>query len=280
MRRHPLFSTYRQGENRVTASMMAVFERIDSSVVERLLSAASGESALAIVTFANQITGKPESVPDAAVTANCRYLFEVKTTRGSTRRWQLEAHLNHLDGSFADERLFVISPDATKPSTLDELEDSRVVWLSFLALSQAIEELLSDPSTLVGEQTRFLLHELQALFAEDGLLEHKEVVIVAAREAWAEYQRYGAYMCQPCRSFPSRPDPYGVLREPGDRACDRQDLGSPRPPGVLTRERMEAGCLERRIRSGARQAGETGRERCGGRSRRNDAAGVPPIARG
>jgi hypothetical protein len=37
-----LFSTYRKGENRVTASMLAVFERIDPGVLERLLAAASG----------------------------------------------------------------------------------------------------------------------------------------------------------------------------------------------------------------------------------------------
>jgi hypothetical protein len=30
----PLFSTYRQGENRVTSSLMAVFERVDLSIVE------------------------------------------------------------------------------------------------------------------------------------------------------------------------------------------------------------------------------------------------------
>ena len=32
MPRNPLFSTYRQGENRVTASMLAVFERLDFSL--------------------------------------------------------------------------------------------------------------------------------------------------------------------------------------------------------------------------------------------------------
>ncbi len=39
MPRNPLFSTYRQGENRVTASMLAVFERLDFSLLERLLHA-------------------------------------------------------------------------------------------------------------------------------------------------------------------------------------------------------------------------------------------------
>lgn len=44
--KNPLFSTYRQGENRVTSSMLAVFERIDRSLLETMLAAASGESSL------------------------------------------------------------------------------------------------------------------------------------------------------------------------------------------------------------------------------------------
>ena len=46
MARAPLFSTYRQGENRVTSSLLAVFERIDLSAVARLLGAATGEPTL------------------------------------------------------------------------------------------------------------------------------------------------------------------------------------------------------------------------------------------
>lgn len=36
---NPLFSTYSQGENRVTASILAVFERLSFALVERLLQA-------------------------------------------------------------------------------------------------------------------------------------------------------------------------------------------------------------------------------------------------
>jgi hypothetical protein len=57
MAKNPLLSTYCQGENLVTASMIAVFERIDAGVVERILATASGESALTFVTLANQIVG-------------------------------------------------------------------------------------------------------------------------------------------------------------------------------------------------------------------------------
>ena len=62
----PLFSSYRQGENRVTSSILAVLERIDMARVEQLLAAASGESALEMVQFRNQPAGR-HAVPDASV---------------------------------------------------------------------------------------------------------------------------------------------------------------------------------------------------------------------
>ena len=61
MAKNPLFSTYRQGENRVTSSMLAVFERIDLSFLETVLAAASGESSLQMVSFTNQPPGKGHS---------------------------------------------------------------------------------------------------------------------------------------------------------------------------------------------------------------------------
>jgi hypothetical protein len=46
MAKNPLVSTYRQGENRVTSSMLAVFERIDLPLLETILAAAAGEASL------------------------------------------------------------------------------------------------------------------------------------------------------------------------------------------------------------------------------------------
>src|SRR2546430_1249189 len=85
---NPLFSTYKQGENRVTSSMLAVFERVDLSILEQLLAAATGESALATVTFTNQPPGKGASVPDARISARFAWWFEVKTERQAVRRQQ------------------------------------------------------------------------------------------------------------------------------------------------------------------------------------------------
>ena len=96
MSKSPLFSTYRQGENRVTSSMVAVFERIDLSLLERLLAAASGESTLEMVTFSNQPAGKGASIPDARISARFSFWFEVKTTRNAVDRTQLAEHLKNL----------------------------------------------------------------------------------------------------------------------------------------------------------------------------------------
>jgi len=89
MAKNPLFSTYRQGENRVTSSMLAVFERIDLSLLETILAAAAGESSLQMVSFTNQPPSKGRSVPDARISANFAYWFEVKTpaTRSTPTSW-------------------------------------------------------------------------------------------------------------------------------------------------------------------------------------------------
>jgi len=197
MARTSLFSTYRQGENRVTASVLAVFERIDMDIVGRLLSTAAGEQSLPFVTFANQIVDKTHSaIPDAMISASFTYLFEVKTTRDVVDREQLKRHLAHLIGSTKCELLFVLTPDVTRPEPTMNL-DKRIVWFNFHALSESIKEVLTDPSVVVSEQSRMLLRELQSLFVLDGLLlDDEDTVLVAARVAYPMYLQYSAY-CVP-----------------------------------------------------------------------------------
>lgn len=98
MAKNTLFSTSRQGENRVTSSMLAVFERIDLSLLETLLEAATGEAgAIQTVSFVNQPPGAGRSVPDARISASFAYWFEVKTERNALRPDQLAEHLANLD---------------------------------------------------------------------------------------------------------------------------------------------------------------------------------------
>jgi hypothetical protein len=201
MPKNPLFSTYRQGENRVTSSMLAVFERIDLSVLETLLTAATGEASLQTVTFVNQPVGKGASVPDARISAHFAYWFEVKTVPNALGVGQLEEHLKSLEPGASSERLFVITPDSGEPPAVAELGNPRVVWFNFRALYDAVDALLADVAGLVSEHARFLLRELQALLVEDGLVDNDDVVVVAARVAYAEYLEHHVYVCQPNRAF-------------------------------------------------------------------------------
>lgn len=201
MTKGALFSTYRGGENRVTSSIIAVFQRLELSLLERLLGAVAQESALQLVAFVNQPAGVGASVPDARMSAQFDYWFETKTVPNALGQKQVLEHYKNLTPGAKHERLFIVTPDPEKPTVLDSLDDERVIWFSFRAISDAIDEILDDTSAFVGEQTRFLLRELQQLFIEDGLLDFADVVVVAARLAWGEYNDYGVYICQPDRSF-------------------------------------------------------------------------------
>jgi hypothetical protein len=200
MPKNPLFSTYRQGENRVTSSMLAVFERIDLSLLESLLAAAAGESSLAMVTFTSQPPGQGHSVPDARISARFSYWFEVKTARNALGVNQLSEHLSNLSGE-GDQRLFLITPDADQPAVVAQLGDPRIVWFNFRSLFDAIERTAFDPTAGVSEQHRFLLRELQALLVDDGLIDSDDVVVVAARFAYPEYLHRSLYICQAERAF-------------------------------------------------------------------------------
>ncbi len=181
--------------------MVAVFERIDLSLLETVLAAAAGEASLRMVSFSNQPPGKGRSVPDARISARFGYWFEVKTTRMALGVPQLQEHLANLDDEGGDERLFVVTPDAEEPSAIGKLGDNRVVWFNFRELYDAIEGAIADPAGAVAEQSRFLLRELQALLIEDGLVDNDDVVVVAARFAYPEYLAHSVYVCQPERAF-------------------------------------------------------------------------------
>jgi hypothetical protein len=219
----PLLSTYRAGENRLTASTMAVFERIDLALVQELLAAAteSGDE-LRTVTFENQVLAA-DSVPDARISGRFTWWFETKTTRdaysgdGHARR-QLREHSRLLEAD-PEARLFVLTPDLSRPPWFDELDGvpegvrDQVLWLGFRELADQITAIVGDPTRLLGEQTRFLLSELVALYESDGLLTADDTVIVAARAAWPEYRRYSAYVCQPDRTFRTGLSYFGFYAE-------------------------------------------------------------------
>ena len=153
MPKGPLFSTYRQGENRITASLMAVFERIDLSKVERVLAAASEDSALQLFSFENQVRSqRSRSVPDARISANFSLWFETKAAPGLVRVDQLQQHLQHLGDGRGYERLFLLTPDAEEPEAVRSLDSPRLKWVSFKACPR--RSTTSSPTTVSSSPRR------------------------------------------------------------------------------------------------------------------------------
>jgi uncharacterized membrane-anchored protein YjiN (DUF445 family) len=139
-----IFSTYSTGENRVTASILAVLRSLTLSRIERLLGAMLEQSELELVRFQNQPSRGAAGVPDALIQSSFRLLIETKTSRGTINRPQIERHLARLDEATEQTQvLLVLTPDGDRPAVLDKLDDKRLAWASFATLDQAIDELLS-----------------------------------------------------------------------------------------------------------------------------------------
>jgi len=197
--KRPLFSTYNQGENRVTASIVAVFTHLDLTTLEELFTALLEESSLELMRFEVVRPQGAGRVPDASIASSFRYLFEVKTSYESLSEAQLRGHLGHLDASHRDERLFALTPDDAEPPILSAIADDRLRWFSFRDLDRAIAALVARDETADGE--RLLLKELRTLFSQEGLLGREDTVVVAARHAYDFYLRRSAYVCQAGRAF-------------------------------------------------------------------------------
>jgi hypothetical protein len=211
---NPLFSRYSQGENRVTASTLAVFERISFALLERILQTLCQEPNLSLLVIKNQYKSKnADNVPDGVIQASFTYLLETKVVQSSVSLKQIEGHLTVLDNmpEVAHKKLIVLTPDYEEPSVLKGLRPDVLVWASFNALYDAISEILtmdenwlSSSFSLVSEQERFLLKELVQMFLAEGLINNgpsDSVLIVPARQAIFDYRDYSAYLCQPNRSF-------------------------------------------------------------------------------
>lgn len=199
----PLFATYSTDENRISGSLMAVFERLSLTTLQRLLSEATEEE-VPLVEFRTQ-PHNPHGpgVPDGAISASVLYLVEAKVRSDTVDTEQLQRHLAWLDGSSASHgRLYVLTPDLAKPPALEVLAtDERVVWLPYLALDDAITSVRDLPIDAVTERERFLLGELANMFRQEGLVGGFDTVIVAGRISWPEYLEFGIYACQAQRAF-------------------------------------------------------------------------------
>ncbi len=198
-----IFSTYSTAENRVTASVLAVLRSLSLERTERLIGALLGEESFSLVRFQDQVSAGSAGVPDGQILASTVVLIETKVRANTVDIAQLRRHLARLETHQELSRtLLVLTPDVEEPGEISSMGDDRVVWASFAMLDQAIDELLADPREVTSERESFLLRELQAMMnAEELVRSTKDVLVIAARAAWPEYERFGAYVCQPNRAF-------------------------------------------------------------------------------
>lgn len=193
----PLFSTYRQGENRVTATFLGVLQRLSLPNIDRILQrllCEDGES-YNLVSFENQIRTKG-SVPDARIRMGNTIWIETKTERNAVRPGQIGRHLKSVGEG---EVLLVLTPDESRPAVLDvdKTHKGKIAWSNFSALSDVIGEILADEDEPPTEREAFLLRELVLMFREDGLLssEGPTVAVVGASHGWPMYEALSVYRC-------------------------------------------------------------------------------------
>ena len=207
----PLFSTFRQGEKRVTATFLAVLERLSLPNIDRILRSLLRESSFGLVSFTNQVqTGI--SVPDAKIgtggAVNAIWI-ETKTTQKAVDRCQIERHLESVSER---EKLLVLTPDYSEPEVLQSIAgyEDKFTWSSFNELAEVINDILTDEHEPPTERESFLLRELVSMFREDGLLGRSDVMVVAASSGWPMYKAIPVYRC--ALSLPVRsPDQFNYI---------------------------------------------------------------------
>ena len=199
----PLFSTYRQGENRVTSTLLGVLQRLSLPNIDRILQALLEDDS-SLVIFKNQPKGKRavpkgrRTVPDAKIETGSSIWIETKTARNAASLNQIMGHTGYLgDG----EKLLVLTPDDARPKSLGDIDDpslrDRIVWSNFHVLASAIDDILKNEEEPPSEHEAFLLREFVLMLQHDGLLRSTtpRVMVLAARDAWPMYEILGVYRC-------------------------------------------------------------------------------------
>lgn len=201
-----IFSSYSTGENRVTASILAVLRCLALPRIERILGALMEDAEFQLVRFQNQPAKGGKGIPDGEIGSSCRLLLETKFVRNGLNQDQLKRHLERLDTSTEKDRMvLVLTPDDAAPNLIGDINDERLVWSSFAALNQAIDEMLSgeeNEKEVISEREEFLLRELQKMLIAEGLIgSSKEVLVIPARQAWEFYKEHHVYSCPSGRAF-------------------------------------------------------------------------------
>ena len=94
-----IFSTYKAGENRITASILAVLRSLSLTRCEQILAALLEQSEFELIRFQNQPSRDGKGIPDAEIVSSCRLLIETKTKPNDVIVNQLKRHLKRFDNS-------------------------------------------------------------------------------------------------------------------------------------------------------------------------------------
>ena len=185
----PLFATYHQAENIVTATFLAVLQRLSLANIDRILGALLGDTGFNLVTFDNQHRGT-QSVPDAWIGTGAAIWMETKIYPDAVNLPQLR---NHRKALKAGERLLLLTPDDNLPANLPE----GIIWSNFDTLAGAVEDILSDGEEPPSEREAFLLREFIRMLRQRGLIgaNKPRVMVIGANRAWPMYQDLGIYRC-------------------------------------------------------------------------------------
>ena len=200
-----LFSTYRQGENRVTSSILAVFERLSIAALTNIFQMILQDNNVQLVEFSNQVkSGKNGTVPDARIKANFDYLFETKIKSGDVEINQIKGHLKTAN---TNSMLILLTPDESEPEVLSKVADKikeRVFWLNFNNLIEIIDQLSDVSDLVINDKESFLLAELKDFIIKENLLcddPSDRVLVIPAGRAYPFYNIFDIYACQPNRYF-------------------------------------------------------------------------------
>ena len=196
----PLFATYHQAENIVTATFLAVLQRLSLANIDRILGALLGDTGFNLVTFDNQPRGT-QSVPDAWIGTGAAIWMETKIYPDAVNLRQLRNHRKAVNLK-AGERLLLLTPDDDQPANLPE----GVIWSNFDTLAGAVEDILSDGEEPPSEREAFLLREFIRMLRQRGLIgaNKPRVMVIGANRAWPMYQDLSIYRCsvsKPMRSL-------------------------------------------------------------------------------
>jgi len=198
-----IFSTYSTAENRVTSTILAVFEKLNSSTVTRILQVLMEDSTIELIKYENQVKSS-DSVPDGRIKGMFDYIIETKVVPNGINKKQIINHCKFLKYDFS--RLLILTPDFDYPKALKELDSKysdNIIWGNFDRIIEGINSVIQE-SILLLDREKFLLLELKEFLINQRLTSEdytRKALIIPAGSAWGFYKKYSIYKCQANRTF-------------------------------------------------------------------------------